>query len=301
MTRTLRHVFFGGVLAASLAFSPAARAQDAAPAPADPAPPSAGGPNPAVTATAGQAPTTDDSAFRAAEPDFTVISLPSGLPLGLHKSAFRVTHRFTRPLGQGDFGDLAADFFGLDTGAQIGLEYRFGIIPHGQIGIHRTSDRTIEFFSQYEAIRRSSSFPFSVSAWLSVEGTNNFQDEYTPSIGAIIGLAADRRASLYVEPMYVHHANVFAAPGDDSAFLIGVGGRFRIHGTVYLAGEAAPRVAGFDGGVMHGSFAIEKRVGGHVFQLNFSDSFATTMGQIARGGPDSKDWFLGFNISRKFY
>jgi len=25
------------------------------------------------------------------------------------------------------------------------------------------------------------------------------------------------------------------------------------------------------------------------------------MGQIARGGPASKDWFLGFNISRKFY
>jgi hypothetical protein len=36
-----------------------------------------------------------------------------------------------------------------------------------------------------------------------------------------------------------------------------------------------------------------------VFQLNFSDSFATTMGQIARGGPASKDWFLRFNLSRK--
>jgi hypothetical protein len=38
-----------------------------------------------------------------------------------------------------------------------------------------------------------------------------------------------------------------------------------------------------------------------VFQLNVSDSFATTTGQIARGGPTSKDWFLGFNISRKFF
>jgi hypothetical protein len=47
------------------------------------------------------------------------------------------------------------------------------------------------------------------------------------------------------------------------------------------------------------SFAVEKRKDGHVFQLNFSDSFATTMGQIARGGPASKDWFLRFNLSRK--
>ena len=33
------------------------------------------------------------------------------------QSAFRVTHRFTRPLGQGDFGNLAEDLFGLDSGA----------------------------------------------------------------------------------------------------------------------------------------------------------------------------------------
>jgi len=57
-------------------------------------------------------------------------------------------HRFARPLS-GDFGSLAADLFGLDSGAQIGLEYRFGIVPNGEIGIHRTSDRTIEFFTQY--------------------------------------------------------------------------------------------------------------------------------------------------------
>ena len=46
-----------------------------------------------------------------------------------------------------------------------------------------------------------------------------------------------------------------------------------------------------------------------MFQLNFSDSFATTYGQLARGGTRSPradgsngtDWYLGFNISRKFY
>jgi hypothetical protein len=53
--------------------------------------------------------------------------------------------------------------------------------------------------------------------------------------------------------------------------------------------------------VDHGSFAIEKRLGGHVFQLNFSNSFGTTMGQIARGGFNNDNWYLGFNISRKFY
>jgi hypothetical protein len=54
-----------------------------------------------------------------------------------------VTHHFVRPLGEDDFGDLASDLFSIVTGAQIGLEYRFGITSNGQIGIHRMSHRTI--------------------------------------------------------------------------------------------------------------------------------------------------------------
>ena len=51
----------------------------------------------------------------------------------------------------------------------------------------------------------------------------------------------------------------------------------------------------------HGAFAIEKRAGGHTFQLNFSNAFGTTLAQIARGGPVENDWYMGFNISRKFF
>jgi hypothetical protein len=83
--------------------------------------------------------------------------------------------------------------------------------------------------------------------------------------------------------------------------MVGIGGRLRIRPTVTLVEEVSPRVAGFRPGVDHGGIAIEKRAGGHVFQLNFSDSFATTAGQIARGGPAARNWYLGFNISRKFY
>jgi hypothetical protein len=54
-------------------------------------------------------------------------------------------------------------------------------------------------------------------------------------------------------------------------------------------------------GANQASCAIEKRAGGHDFQLNFSNGFGTTMGQLARGGTSSDDWYLGFNISRKFF
>jgi hypothetical protein len=80
----------------------------------------------------------DDTVSNPAEPDFTIVSLPTSLRLPQFKSAFRVTHRFARPL-RGDFGALAADLFGLDSGAQIGLEYRFGIVRNGRPSRSRRS------------------------------------------------------------------------------------------------------------------------------------------------------------------
>lgn len=120
---------------------------------------------------------------------------------------------------------------------------------------------------------------------------------------AIVSRRFDERAALYIETIWVHHSNVQpASAGEaDDTLMIGLGGRVRVRPSISIAAEFSPRTAGYRPGVNHASVALEKRVGGHVFQLNFSDSFATTVGQIARGGPAAKDWFLGFNISRKFF
>jgi len=45
--------------------------------------------------------------------------------------------------------------------------------------------------------------------------------------------------------------------------------------------------------------AIEKLTRGHVLQLNFSNSFGTTPGHVARGGSEH-DVYMGFNLSRKW-
>ncbi|MEP7308857.1 MAG: DUF5777 family beta-barrel protein [Acidobacteriota bacterium] len=243
----------------------------------------------------------DAAALRLAEPDFTLIALPTSLRLPPLKSAFRVTHRFTRPLND-DFGDVASDLFGLDTGATIGLEYRFGVIPNGQIGFYRTSNKTIELFSQYRVLPQSRSL-VDVSAYFSIEGTNNFKDSYSPTVGAIVSRTFGDLVAVYVEPMWVNNTNQLpkAVVDHNDTFMVGFGARVRVRPSVYLVAEAAPRPSGYKPGITQGSFAIEKRAGGHSFQLNFSNSFGTTMAQIARGGPVDKDWFLGFNISRKFY
>ena len=245
----------------------------------------------------------DDEALIPAEPDFTLIALPTALRVPVHKSAFRVTHRFLRPLNNGDFGDLFGDAFGLDNGAMIGLEYRYGIITNGQIGVQRTSDKTIEFFAEYGVFRQGQQLPVEIAVIATTEGGNNFKDAKTPSLGAVVSRRVSKFAAFYVEPIWVNNSNPLpsALVDHNDTFMIGLGARIRVRPTVYIVTEWTPRVAGFRPGSTPGGFAIEKHAGGHQFQLNFSDSFGTTMGQIARGGPEPTNWYLGFNISRKFF
>ena len=257
---------------------------------------------PALTVQDATQPTVSDRAVNPSQPDFTIIGLPTTLRIPRFGSSFRVTHRFTRSLGQGDFGDLVSDFFGFDSGAQIGLEYRFGIFAGTQLGVHRTSDRTIQMFLQHQALRQGDSFPLGIDALVAVEGTNNFRDRYSPSLGAVISRTIGRHGALYVEPIWV--GNTSPLPDDlvehDNTFMIGLGTRLRVLSSVYLVGEIAPRF-GNDPGFSYFSFGIERRAGGHSFQLNFSNGFGTTLGQMSGGGVTDSDLYIGFNISRKFF
>ena len=258
----------------------------------------------AATAQNQAAPPPDDPDLdiNVSQPDFTLVALPTTLRLPRFKSSFRVTHRFGRPLGQGDFGDLVEDFFGIDSGAVIGLEYRFGLMRGWQAGIHRTNDRTIEFFTQYNLLNERDGAPLGVGVLASIDGTNNFRDSYSPALGVAISREFGEYGAIYVDPVWVNNSNPLPEDltDDNDTFLVGIGARVRIRPTVYLVGEFVPRT-GFTPGTHHGSFGLEKRAGGHLFQVNFSTGLGTTFGQLARGGASSDDWFLGFNISRKFF
>lgn len=245
----------------------------------------------------------DEAVFDPSEPDFTVVNIPTTARLPKFKSAFRLTHRFARPLGEGDFSDLLSDFFGLDNGAQIGLEFRISLIRKSQVGIYRTSDKTIQFFGQYSILREGQHAPVSVDALASIEGTNNFQDSYSPALGAVVSKRLKTRGAVYVMPQWVNNSNPEPKEvvDDNDTFVLGLGARIRVSGSTYLVGEFTPRLTGYAPGIHYGSFAIEKRYGGHVFQLNFSNAIGTTPAQIARGGYKAEDWYLGFNLSRKFF
>ena len=237
-----------------------------------------------------------------AQPDFFVATIPTTLRLPAHKMAFRLTHRFARPLGQGDFSDLLADFFGFDSGAQMGFGLNYGLFSGAQLGFYRTSDRTIQFSATYDVLNQKSA-PVGLAIVGNVDGTNNFSDSYSPGVQAVVSRELGEHGAVYVAPAYVN--NSAPDPSElvdhNDTFLIGIGTRVRLAKNSYVTFEASPRVSGYEPGVTLVSFGLEQRAGGHLFQLNFSNGFGTTLAQVARGGTGKSDWYIGFNLTRKFY
>ena len=272
-----------------------AHAQPADPAPAQP---------PAATAPPAD---DDDAKLRPAEPDFVTINLPTTLPLPAHAMNFHLTHRFNEDLRGDSFSTQLGNVFGLDNGANIGLEFRYGVMKHLQAVVQRTSlSRTIQFSAKYDGWHQTVTMPVAVSAIVSIEGDNNFhntdggaQANFAPAIGAVVSRTVGGRLAVYATPMWVHNTGTGATTTTNTGF-IGLGGRARFGSSTYVVLEAAPRIGGLVIGDAEYAFAIEKRVGAHVFSLVFGNGPGTTYRQLAHGGvPERLN--LGFNLTRKFY
>ena len=253
--------------------------------------------------------------------DQTVVNVPTTLSLQKHHSYFRLTHRFARDLRRGSFGQLAEDLFSLDSGAIIGLEYRFGITSNLQAGVHRSIfNKTIQTFGRWDAFTQGGALPIGLSIGGSFEGANNMHQDYQPAVFASVSHTAGRWIALYASPAYVHHSHTNTLlelheghshdiPGEEGAadeqvdkrdtFYVGLGARMRILPSTFIVGEASPRLVGYTPDRAAWNVGIEAQTHGHVLQLNFGNNFATTPGMIARGG-DKSAVYLGFNLSRKW-
>ena len=260
----------------------------------------------------------DDRQLVLAEPDFALVNLPTTLRLPRHEMSFRLTHRFLANLRQNSFGDNLDDLFGLDNGAIIGIEFRFAPISRVQTIVYRNNlDKTFQFSAQYDALRQDGRSPVSFSPIVAIEGTNNFRsggndgtgDEHdhgsgavghrSPALGAVVSRTFGDRLAVYATPMWVRHT-LHADTGNRNTFFVGLGARARIRSKVYVVGEVSPRISGYAPGQAEFAFGIERRSGGHMFLLTFTNSVSSTFGQVARGGfPDTI--YMGFNLGRKFF
>ena len=265
----------------------------------------------ASAATTAQAPASssddDDAKFRPLEPDFVTIDLPTTLPLPAHGMNFHLTHRFNEDLRNDSIGTQFSNVFGLDNGANIGLEFRYGVMKHLEAIVQRTSlGKTFQFSAKYDGWHQTATMPFGVSLIASVEGENNFhntdggaQANYAPALGGVISRNVGNVLALYATPMWVHNTGTGSTTTEDTGFL-GLGGRLRLSKSAFFVLEGSPRIGGFVIGDALYAFAIETRVGAHVFSLTFQNGPGTTYRQIAHGGVP-EHLTLGFNLTRKFF
>lgn len=243
----------------------------------------------------------DDAALDPAEPDYFLVNLPTTLRLPVHGSNFHLTHRFNENLRNDPFKEQLKNLFGIDEGATIGLEFRFGIMRHLEAIAARTNNnRTIQFSAKYDAVHQTSA-PLSASVIASVEGQDNFSEIFAPAFGVVLSRSVANAVALYAVPMWVHNSN--SAPTGiavQNTGYVGLGVRIRFLPTAYLVGEVTPRLGGYVVGDPEYAFSIEKRVGAHVFALTFANGQGTTFAQLARGGNPGALYF-GFNLTRKFF
>jgi hypothetical protein len=162
-------------------------------------------------------------------------------------------------------------------------------------------------------LQQGERFPLALDALATLEGTNNLSGDdptqptgegiRSPALGAVVSRTFGRIAAVNATIAWVNNTNPLPSElvDDNDTVIVGIGGRVRIRPRIYLVGEAVPRVAGNAPGVTLGSLGVEMRVGGHAFQVNFSNGAGSTLAQIARGAPESGNWHIGFNINRKFF
>ena len=190
-----------------------------------------------LRAQATHPPGDNDAATRPTEPDYVVVNIPTTLPLPVHGGNFHLTHRFGGNLRSGSFGDQASRLFGLDDGATIGLEYRYGVMRHLEAIAMRTNfDREIQFSAKYDAFHQSASRPVGFSAIVSVEGANNFRTQYEPALGAVVSRVIGDKASVYVAPVWVHNSASVSGVDRETVFL-GLAANLRVTRSVYVVAE----------------------------------------------------------------
>jgi len=288
----------------------------------------------------------DESAYHfdvGEEPyDYRVvnISTPKNVPKGSWNLVF--THRFSQPLRP--FSASARGLLGIDSFAIASFGLTYGITDKLYVSAYRSPVcrkglcRAIEIGFGYNWLAQSKKSPVAVTTYASIEGNDNFTEEYTYNLQTMISGRVGKRVFLFFSPA-VHlnangqrrfnprpndyfpaatAANNFKLPAHGASF--GFGASVMITPNVLALFDFAPRT-GFKMGQIrtvlgpnfsvvgftnesHPSigFGIQRNVGQHAFALTFSNTQTTTTSRYNSSNLvlSPKHLIIGFNLSRRF-
>jgi hypothetical protein len=237
----------------------------------------------------------------------TLVNLPTTTTLSKGEFLFRISHRFEPPMSSG-----WDSFYGLDGPAYIFFGFGYGISDKLMVSVGRSRlYQEWEFSADWAIIEqgKKSSLPF--SATLHAGGSLVSKDEPqganwsgTFRLNALLSLSyqLNDRFSFLLVPAFSSNTN-FWEPDSEGTFALGIGGRFMVIDDLSLIAEWVPPLAGYTDEYSGWGFGVEKKIGGHVFQLFVTDSIGIIASQYLPGGDlrlGDGDFRLGFNIFRSF-
>lgn len=307
-------------------------------------------PEPATSSTPSKPIVAADTrdAWDAREPyDYHIVNIPT--PKRVPRGSFNVhfTHRFQQPVFQEDvpFRDELSNLFGLDSFSVSSLGFTYGITDRLYVNVYRSPlqfdpgiNKPIEIGLGYHLLDERGKSPIALSAYASVEGNDNFSEEFTYNIQAMVARSVTKYVNLFFSPAVHIDANgqgrfnpriaeIFPLDPEAAQFSLGrhsvsfgFGVNARIRPSASLLFEYVPRT-GFKQGRVEAEFnddftritrftntseaaigfGIEKRIGRHSFALTFSNTQGTTTSRYNSSNlvlPPGR-FTIGFNLFRR--
>jgi hypothetical protein len=216
------------------------------------------------------------------------------------------------------FGELNGGFyslFGLDQ-ASMRMGGDFGVTDRLQVGIGRsTYQKTYDTYAKYKILWQNQKMPISLIAvtgmsintmkWTNPDRQNYFSSRLAYFNQIIIGRRFTEGFSLQLMPTMVHRNLVATTSEKNDVYAMGIAGRIKLTKRFALTGEYFYVFPNQLSSAYRNSLSlgVDIETGGHVFQLQFTNSTAMTekgfltetTGNWLKGGIH-----LGFNLSRVF-
>ena len=274
--------------------------------------------------------------------DYRVVNIPTpkNVPKGTWNLVF--THRFTQPIQP--VSSSARNLLGLDSFGIASFGMTYGITDKLYVSAYRSPlcqkglCRAIEVGLGYNWLSHNKKSPVALTTYASIEGNDNFTEEYTYNLQAMISGRIGKRVYLFFSPAVHLNSNgqrrfnprasdffppatvadAFRLPTHGASF--GFGASVLITPNVVALFDFVPRT-GFKLGrirpVFNSNFAvtgftneshpsigfgIQRNIGRHAFALTFSNTQSTTTSRYNSSNLalSPKRLIIGFNLTRRF-
>jgi hypothetical protein len=237
-----------------------------------------------------------------------LVNLPTTQTIDRRKVLFRISHRYFPSVSDG-----YEDFYGLDGPAVILLSLGYGINDRLSISLARSNRfKEVELSLKWLMLEQGEIETLPISAALNIggglitdiaEGEKTFQSEnFKLNAQLILSYQFNNALSLLVVPAYSSNTNHWEIQSD-STLSMGFGARYMFPKDFSLIAEWIPVLAGYSSESSGWGFGIEKKIGGHIFQVFVTNSIGITSSQFVPGGTlklQDGDFRIGFNIFRLF-